>query len=111
MLPTTQTAQKAKKKQRVCRVVAQLSTGTLVVEIEDSRGLTRYYVDECPADFGRGFTFRKAPADNPTTYHVNLGDRENAPSCECKGHLQFGHRTTCRHLACIRTLLDRGFFS
>ena len=38
----------------------------------------------------------------------HLGDKDSAPSCECKGHLQHGHKTVCRHLACVRALIAAG---
>jgi hypothetical protein len=43
------------------------------------------------------------PADCPS-YDVDL----HAGSCECKGHLRWGHRTRCRHLAALLALEGAG---
>ena len=36
---------------------------------------------------------------------MNVGDKDNAPSCECKGFERFGY---CRHLTHTRKLLEEG---
>ena len=41
------------------------------------------------------------------TYDVHL-DAELGDSCTCKGHLRWGHRTVCKHIASVRELIARG---
>jgi hypothetical protein len=38
-------------------------------------------------------------------YAVNLGDRDTAPSCECRGASRFGY---CKHVSPTRALLAAG---
>jgi hypothetical protein len=66
---------------------------------------TRYWLEALPADCGpASFSLSKFTCDGPETYEVDLVDRQ----CDCLGHLQWGHRTTCRHLAALNTLRELG---
>jgi hypothetical protein len=100
------------KKARFVRVLSRFFDGQVLIEIEDrfprSHKLTHYYVTCLPADFGRAFRFSKFACEGGEEYHVNVGDDSNPASCECKGHLQHGHKTVCRHVACARALLAVG---
>jgi hypothetical protein len=40
-----------------------------------------------------------------TVYHVLLDAASGKHSCDCKGHLRWGHRTLCKHIASLLTLL------
>jgi hypothetical protein len=50
----------------------------------------------------RAYTVEKQGAEQEP-YHVNLGDAENPPSCECKGFLRHGH---CRHIEGLTALTN-----
>ena len=41
-------------------------------------------------------------------YAVNIGGDGEPASCECKGHARWSHRTVCKHIACLRALVERG---
>jgi hypothetical protein len=49
------------------------------------------------------FRFRK-PLPDGTTYDVDL----SAGSCECAGHLRWGHKTVCKHRAVLAALIAAG---
>jgi hypothetical protein len=67
-------------------------------------------------DFGRGFKLTKRVWDRESfaymdgdEYFVNLGGgRYNSDECECLGHLRWGHKTVCRHVAALRALEAAG---
>jgi hypothetical protein len=61
-----------------------------------------YEVVLVPAAFGHGFHVRKFGAPE-STYHVNLS-ADGQHSCECKGHLRWGH---CRHVEALLALLAK----
>jgi hypothetical protein len=63
------------------------------------------FVDEISADYGRAFCLSKFDG---TSYDVNLGDEQHPQSCECKGHLRWGHRTVCKYLAGLKALVEAG---
>lgn len=44
-----------------------------------------------------------APLEN---YDVTVSP--SGDSCECLGHLRWGHRTPCKHTAAVRVLIQRG---
>lgn len=86
-----------------------------VMVITDGEGAAakevRYHLSPLAADFGLAFSVRKFTADggNGTAYDVCLGGGPgNSDICGCKGHLQHGHRTVCRHVAALRALLTHG---
>src|SRR5215831_18044764 len=58
-----------------------------------------YYVRPVPADFGTGYVVEKIFDPDGHSYAVNLHDRGG--SCECKGHLRWGH---CRHVEALTAL-------
>jgi hypothetical protein len=62
-----------------------------------------YDLLEIGADTGRGFRLTKADG---AVYHVNVGSKPE--TCECRGHLQWGHKTVCRHRAALRKLIAEG---
>src|SRR5258708_7939964 len=100
--------QRKKQKDRTARVLMTLSDGALLVEVTDGELLSHYYVTSLPGDFGRAFRWEKFACQGGEVYAVNVGDRDNPASCECKGHLRWGHRTVCRHVACSRALIKAG---
>ena len=103
---------KAKKKDRTACVLSRFDNGLTLVEITErgprSVAVSLYYVSPFAADYGRAFLFQGVAAKSGSRYCVNVGDKDSAPSCECKGHLQHGHKTVCRHLACVRALIAAG---
>ena len=63
-----------------------------------------YFVRSIPTDFGTAFEVTKIDTSNGEmpVYHVNLElpDHDKAKhTCECRGHLRWGHKTRCRHVA------------
>jgi hypothetical protein len=67
----------------------------------------RYFVSRVPADFGEGYFVEKiGPEAEESRYHVHLSADGN--SCECRGHLRWGHKTQCRHVAGLLALKARG---
>ena len=104
---------KARKKPvRTLRVLADLASGSLLVEVEERNSksfkLTHYYVDRLEADFGKAFRFAKFEIQGGEVYAVNVGGEGEPASCECVGHLKHGHKTTCRHVAAARALIEAG---
>ncbi len=78
-------------------------SGVLVITV--GKQTFPYFIDPIASDYGRAFCLSKFDG---TSYAVNLGDADNHPSCECPGHLRWGHRTVCKHLASLRALLAAG---
>jgi hypothetical protein len=69
-----------------------------------------YYVEALPCDLGgRAFRVHKLPHEveegQDPAYDVQL-DGANS-SCTCLGHLRWGHKTVCRHVACLQALVSR----
>ena len=62
-----------------------------------------YVVRRVPAAFGYAFHVRKLGSPD-SAYHVNLS-ADGDHSCECKGHLRWGH---CRHVGALLALIARG---
>jgi hypothetical protein len=69
-----------------------------------------YYVEALACDLGgRAFRVHKLPHEveegQDPAYDVHL-DGANS-SCTCLGHLRWGHKTVCRHVACLLALVSR----
>jgi hypothetical protein len=101
------------KKQRYARVLGYLEQGgEHVVRIEErgprSSKDNTYYLSQIGSDYGTAFRWEKFACEGGDVYHVNLGDADNAPSCDCKGFCRFGY---CKHLSCTRVLVERGKLS
>lgn len=103
---------------RTCRYFPGCDpAGPSLVEIEETKGkkteCKRYWLSEFACDGGRGFkweTFEQDCRDGEDgVYNVFISDDPTATpnSCECKGHLNWGHRTICRHIACTLSLMER----
>jgi hypothetical protein len=59
---------------------------------------------EIPSDFGRRFQVEKVGIDvTEGKYTVNVS--EDKRSCECKGHLKWGH---CKHADGLAALIAAG---
>jgi hypothetical protein len=93
---------------RTTKDKAPLVAGVLV--IREGKATDAYSVAQTDSAFGTAYSVGKivpngAHADGP--YHVNLS-ADGAHSCECKGHLQHGHKTRCRHVAALLALTVKG---
>src|ERR1700730_12955484 len=96
---TTATPKQRKSRPRPARSVRLVvepsadESGVLVITV--GKQTFPYFVDEIASDYGRAFCLSKSDG---TSYDVNLGDADNHPSCDCLGHLRWGHKTVCKHL-------------
>ena len=63
-----------------------------------------YCVRPLPADFGAAYEVEKVFNPDGATYHVHISD-EGSCSCECKGHIRWGH---CKHGGAILALRQAG---
>jgi hypothetical protein len=69
----------------------------------------RYFLSRVPSDFGQAFYLEKIGAEaEESRYHVNLGADGTGNSCECRGHLRWGHKTPCRHVGALLALRVAG---
>jgi hypothetical protein len=75
-----------------------------VVRIVEGKKTDHYAVTPFPADYGTAYTVEKLGAKQEP-YHVNLGDADNPPSCECRGHQKHGHS---RHVEGLAALTKAG---
>jgi hypothetical protein len=89
--------------------VSQPTNGVYALCITQGKEKTGYYVRQQKADWGLAFSFEKFACDcqddEPREYAVLVDERGNDHSCECLGHIRWGHRHPCRHVAAIQTLL------
>ena len=85
--------------------------GRGVLTLTVGKETTAYKVELLDADFGTAYRLTKFEAGrllpNGDTYDVRL-ETNGTHSCECKGHLRWGHRTRCRHVAALLVLTGRG---
>lgn len=93
------------KKVRTVKLVGRILTLT------DAGKETSFFLTEIPSQLGgRGWRLEKFAIDcrgqGDEVYHVHLGGEQD--TCECRGHLQHGHKTVCRHRAALQALLARG---
>ncbi|MBI1915408.1 MAG: hypothetical protein HYS12_11830 [Planctomycetes bacterium] len=107
MNATTKTAPRQRKKPaRFCKLTRQGACRFLSIRqvlTKDREQLDAYDLLEIGADTGRGFRLTKP---NGKTYCVSVSGEQE--SCECKGHLQRGHRTVCKHRAALAKLIALG---
>lgn len=83
-----------------------------ILWISDARKSTAYYTDAIHgAEGGTAYSLYKivppADADEQREYAVLLAADGNH-SCECKGHIHYGHKKHCRHVAALLTLRAAG---
>ena len=103
---TKPTPRQRKQPQRFVKLVRQGACLFLTIREVLSKNrdkIDAYDLLEIGADTGRGFELTKP---DRTVYHVNVGGMQE--SCECKGHLQHGHRTVCKHRAVLAKLIALG---
>src|ERR1700722_20158074 len=81
--------------------------------VVEGKAVADYAVQTVPTDWGKGFRVAKIVhadeigVETEDPYHVHL-DEATGHSCECMGHLRHGHKTRCRHVGAILTLLAKG---
>jgi hypothetical protein len=113
--PTTRRSPVKPTRTRFVRVLATYAADHVLAEIEERgpRSCTadRYAVWAIPSDYGRAFRVVKVGDEEASYYAVNVGGEGEPATCECKGHLQHGDRTVCRHIACLRALIASGKLS
>src|SRR4051794_36825056 len=102
-----QATQKRSRRQvnRSCRLqdVGDSLVLSILMDHGNKQELDHYHVERVPAEFGRAFRLTKFSCCGGEVYDVLLdGDRS---SCECKGHLRWGH---CKHVDCCRKLVELG---
>jgi hypothetical protein len=98
------------KPSRTARVSAGTPQGVRVLTLTVGNAATLYFLRKLPSDFGTAFELEKF--DGTGTYAVNLDtDVAGHATCECLGHLRWGYRTTCRHVAALRSLIKSGKLS
>jgi hypothetical protein len=70
---------------------------------------TAYKLTRLPSDFGAAYRLDKADQGDgqPESYDVCLLDGGRS-ICGCKGHLQHGHKTVCKHIAACALLHKQG---
>jgi len=82
------------------------------LEITVGKVTDRYLLHFIPTDFAGALAFEveKLASDLTTLeqYHVLLAGPGEHDTCECKGHLQHGHKTVCKHVAGIKALRAAG---
>jgi len=102
-----QTRKPARKPVRTVRLFRYGDKAVLVInqQFSPSRGqLDTYALESIPSEMGgRGFLLTK---EDGSSYCVSLSGADS--TCECKGHLQHGHRTVCKHLAALTALAAAG---
>jgi hypothetical protein len=78
-----------------------------ILDITEGEHLTCYFVLPLASDFGRCYRLEKFTChrrgDEPDSYDVCLAEDGNH-SCACWGHLRWGSRGPCRHIAALLTL-------
>jgi hypothetical protein len=72
----------------------------------------QYWLSSVPSDFGIAYKLEKFAAiqkeGEPNVYHINIDLAGGNHTCECKGHLQWSHRTVCKHAASLLALINAG---
>ena len=75
-----------------------------VITIRVGHAFADYCVKPLPADFGAAYAVEKMFNPDGAVYHVHLSD-DGAMTCECKGHLRWGH---CKHGEALLALRKAG---
>ena len=96
------------KPARSCRVSPANEAGRRLLTIFVGTGPAlktfAYMLEEVVCDFGRGFSLDKMDGEAPYSVHLDsTGD-----SCTCLGHLRHGHKTVCKHIGAVKTLIANG---
>jgi hypothetical protein len=95
-----------KPRRRPARSLRYFAGSPGVLELTIAGVVQDYYLSEIGADWGRAFEVRK-PLPDGTVYHVHV-DSQLGDSCDCLGHLRWGHKTVCKHLSAVKALIAQG---
>jgi hypothetical protein len=104
MTTATRTRKPQPRSMRLCTIgtadVLWLTVGKLT---------TAYKLTRLESDFGQAYRLSKAIQGDGAAeeYDVCLLDGGRS-TCECKGHLQHGHKTVCKHIAALGLLQKQG---
>jgi hypothetical protein len=98
---------KTRKPSKPSRTLRLYPGSPMLLEMTIGKDSFSYWLRQLPSDFGSAYELRKSIAEGSETYHVLLHG-PHGHSCECKGHLRWGHRTVCKHVACLLALGDEG---
>jgi len=105
---------KAKTRKPVVRTVrlslAPFEGNPGIVSIRAGAVLREYFLWTLAAAFGTAFRLERFASqiddgEEAGPYDVNLGASESSSTCECKGHLRWGH---CKHVGSLLTLRNKG---
>jgi hypothetical protein len=107
MLTATRTRTTRKSEVRSMRLTTIGNADVLWLTV--GKLTTAYRLTRLPSDHGTAYRLEKADHGNgtPETYDVCLMDGGRS-TCECKGHLQHGHKTVCKHIAALALLTKQG---
>jgi hypothetical protein len=103
------TATKTRKPQTRTASVQHLADST-ILWLTVGHDTTAYKLTRLDADFGTAYRLLRADqgdGQGSEQYDVNLQDFGRS-TCECKGHLRWGHKTVCKHIACLFQLQKQG---
>jgi hypothetical protein len=95
---------KAPEPQRYARYWMPRDAARGILRIVKGAKVDLYWVGEIDCDFGRGFAVEKWAGVE--VYHVHLD--ATGDSCDCLGHIRWGHKTVCKHVAGIKACIQAG---
>lgn len=109
-MTTTTTRQPAKQvRLRKIGVVERHGKHALLEIVESDRKTAKaeyYLCEEFQPSWGTA-AYRLEKFDG-TVYDVLIDDSTGHHACDCKGHIQHGHKTRCKHVAGILALRRAG---
>ena len=88
-------------KTRGLTVINTYANGAVLVYVRVGVEVDTYYMAPAVAERGRGYEVVKFGGD---TYHLTIED--DGATCQCKG---FRYGGTCRHIAAVVALRNRGY--
>lgn len=77
-----------------------------MLAITVDRETTGYVVVPIAHDDPAVRAFRVVKVATQENYDIAIGP--TGAVCECLGHLRWGHKTPCKHVAALRVLITRG---
>ena len=103
--PTRKPRPRPERRARISKPV----NGSHALQLQVGEEVFRYWLERIPADQGHGFLLIKWEVEEgePTQYNVNLHGPKGH-TCECRGHLRWGHKTQCKHVASLLELIAEG---
>jgi hypothetical protein len=94
-------------KSRTAHLSPKGESGRYILTLSQDKTATVYWLSVLEADFGLAYRLEKF--SDGSTYDINvcLADPRHS-SCECLGFLRWGHKTICKHVACLVALRSSG---